>query len=57
MLKVISITVKMLPCDPLLHQIATLHVQEEGPVLSLNLARRNDLKRTRLCKCYTFKLD
>lgn len=57
MLKVISITVKMLPCDPLLHQIATLHVQEEGPVLSLNLARRNDLKRIRLCKCYTFKLD
>ena len=29
--------------DPLLHQVATLHVQEEGTIVRLHFPRRNDL--------------
>ena len=28
--------------DPLLHQVATLHVQEQGTVVRLHFARRDD---------------
>ena len=36
------------PCDPLLHQIAALHVQEQRAVLGLNLASGDHLEEGEL---------
>ena len=44
MLSMLAERFKSLPGDSLLHQVSTLHVQEQSSILCLDLAGRNHLK-------------
>ena len=38
----ISHLISLYPCDPLLHEISTLHVKEQGAVLNLDFSCGDD---------------